>query len=288
MRTASWTITHKRIIAMSSARRTRPNASRARVLEAFASLRIPFQEEELDAALSQAEKQRMSYLDVLAAVIGPPADRRRERAVQRRIREARFAEEKILDQFDWQFNAKAIDRMQMEAFATCEFIRRGENIVLVGQSGIGKSHLMQAIGRQGCFLGYRVRYITSAQLICDLTAGLADKTLPQRLRYYARFDLLIIDEFGFDRIERSESPDAPNLLYKVIDSRRGKLSTILITNIDFDAWSEYLGDPPLAMALLDRLVENATVLRIAKARSYRAHRQAKKGRRTSATNNHTE
>lgn len=272
---------------MSSARRTRPNASRARVLDAFASLRIPFQEEELDATLSQAEKQRMSYLDVLAAVIGPPADRRRERAVQRRIREARFAEERIFDQFDWQFNAKAIDRMQMEAFATCEFIRRGENIVFVGQSGIGKSHLMQAIGRQGCFLGYRVRYITSAELICDLTASLADKTLPRRLRYYARFDLLIIDEFGFDKLERSESPDAPNLLYKVIDSRRGKLSTILITNIDFDAWSEYLGDPPLAMALLDRLVENATVLRIAKAKSYRAHRQAKKGRRSSPAKNET-
>lgn len=256
---------------MSPPRRKRdPEKLHLRIKESFDVLRVPLPEDALDTALSQAEKQRWSHLDFLVAVIGPLADRKRERSVERRIREARFPEIKLLDGFDWEFNAKAIDRTQIEALATCEFIRRGENLVFVGQSGVGKSHIMQAIGRQACSLNYRVRYITSAELINDLTASLADKTLPQRLRYYARFDLLIIDEFGFDKIERAESPEASNLLYKVIDSRRRSQSTVMITNIDFDVWASYLGDPPLAMALLDRLVENAAVLKI-NGKSYRAH-----------------
>jgi DNA replication protein DnaC len=117
----------------------------------------------------------------------------------------------------------------------------------------------------------RVRYTTSGELLTDLTASLADQTLGKRLRYWSRFELLIIDEFGFDRIEREESPQSVSLLYKIIDARHGRCSTALATNIDFDAWGDYLGDPPLAMAFLDRIVDGAIVLKIA-GRSYRAHR----------------
>ena len=111
-----------------------------------------------------------------------------------------------------------IDRVRIEALATAEFIGRRENLVLVGQSGVGKSRIIQAIGQSACVLGYRVRYTTSADVLADLTASLADQTLPRRLREYAHFDLLIIDEFGFDRIERSEARQAASLLYKLIDA----------------------------------------------------------------------
>ena len=107
----------------------------------------------------------------------------------------------------------------------------------------------------------------------NLSACLADRTLRERVRYYARFDLLIIDEFGFDRIERKETPQAAGLLYKIMDARSQKGSTALVTNIDFDAWGDYLGDPPLAMAFLDRLVDGAIILKI-KGKSYRAYRAA--------------
>jgi DNA replication protein DnaC len=127
------------------------------------------------------------------------------------------------------------------------------------------------VGRQLCVVGYRVRYTTSAELLEDLTAGLADQTLPRRMRYWSRFDLLILDEFGFDKIERSECPQAANLLYKVIDARHGHVSTALATNIDFEHWGDYLGDPPLAMAFLDRVVDAALLMKI-NGRSYRAQR----------------
>ena len=173
--------------------------------------------------------------------------------------------------FDWQFNAPAINRTQLEELASAAFLGRKDNLVLVGQSGVGKSHIVEAVGRSACALGYRVRYTTSAGLIEDLTAALADQTLPRQVRYYAHFDLLIVDEFGFDRLERREARDAASLLFKVIDARVQKRSTALVTNIDFDAWGEYLGDPPLAMALLDRIVDGAIIVKI-QGKSYRAAR----------------
>ena len=232
---------------------------------------MPLRAESFDAAVARAEHEGLSHLEFLQLVIAEQAAARRERAIAHRVHEARFREGKTLATFDWQFNAKAIERARLEELAAGEFIRRKDNLVVVGQSGVGKSHIVQAIGHQACALGWRVRYTTSAALLQDLRASLADQTLPKQVRYYARFDLLIIDEFGFDKIERSEAPQAASLLYKVVDARREQRSTALVTNIDFEGWGEYLGDPPLAMALLDRIVDGAIILKIA-GKSYRAHR----------------
>jgi DNA replication protein DnaC len=259
---------------MSNRRKPQPRPNhdlRGRILEYCQTLRVPLSEVELDAVLAQAEKERFGPLELLARLLGPQADLRRQRAIERRIREARFREPATLESFDWLFNAEAIDRAQIESLAAGEFIRRGDNLVIAGQSGVGKSRIVQSVGRAACVLGYRVRYTTSAELLLDLTASLADHSLPQRLRYYTNFELLIIDEFGFDKIERAESGQAASLLYKVVDSRGPKRSTALVTNISFEAWAEYLGDAPLAMAILDRLVDGAIVLKI-EGRSYRAHR----------------
>ena len=244
---------------------------RERILADLATLKLPISAEVLDAALARAEQEKLSYLSFLELVVGEPAARRCQRAVERRIQDARFRDQRDLADFDWKFNAAAIDRTQIEQLATGEFVRRGENLVMVGQSGVGKSHLLQALGKRFCELGYRVRYTTSAKLLEDLRASLADQSLPRQIRYWSRFDLLIIDEFGFDRIERGECPQAANLFYKVIDARSGKRSTALGTNIDFEAWGDYLGDPPLAMAFLDRVVDGAILLKI-RGKSYRAHR----------------
>jgi len=238
------------------------------------TLKLPISAEILDAALSRAEQEGLSHLNFLELILGEPAARNRQRAIERRIREARFHDDRRLDDFDWKFNAPAIDRTQIEQLATGEFLRRHENLVMVGQSGVGKSHLIQALGRRYCELGYRVRYTTSADLLDDLRKSLAEQTLPRRIRYWSRFDLVVIDEFGFDRIERSECPQAANLFYKVIDARSGQRSTALATNIDFEAWGEYLGDPPLAMAFLDRIVDGAILQKI-RGKSYRAHRAQK-------------
>ena len=120
-------------------------------------------------------------------------------------------------------------------------------------------------------LEQRVRYITSGELLEDLTAALADQTIHDRVRFYAKFGLLIIDEFGFDRIERANLSASGQLV--VQDHRRPQpaVSTALVTNIDFESWADYLGDAPLAMAMLDRVVDGATIVKL-KGKSYRVHR----------------
>lgn len=253
--------------------KTQPAAAdlRERLLADFAVLRVPLRAEQLDAALSRAEHEGLSHVQFLHLLIGEQADQRRERSIAQRIREARFRDPYTLAGFDWQFNAATIDRVQIEELATGAFIRRQDNLVFVGQSGVGKSRIIQSVGRAACVEGMRVRYTTSAALIEELTAALADRTLPRRIRYYAGFDLLIVDEFGFDKLERREAEDAASLLFKLVDARTQKRSTALVTNIDFEAWEEYLDDAPLAMALLDRIVDGAIILKL-NGKSYRAHR----------------
>ena len=249
-------------------------ALRDRILVHFEDLGVRLSVDQFDILLAQSEKTTCSHLEFLQRVLSPAAAERRQRSIERRIQQARFHDEAAsLETFDWKFNS-AIDRRQIEELATADFVRRGDNLVLAGQSGLGKSHLIQSIGRRACVAGYRVCYITSAELLRKLSASLADGTTPRKIRHYARYDLLIIDEFGFDRLEREELPQAASLLYKVIDGRTRKCSTALVTNIDFDAWGEYLGDAPLAMALLDRLVDGALILKF-RGKSYRAHRAKK-------------
>jgi DNA replication protein DnaC len=249
-----------------------PSSSpRERLLSHLDELGLRLTAEQRDELLAESERQHGSHLDLLERVLAVPANERRERSLARRLAQAKLRDPTAaLDGFDGQFNP-ALDRLQIEALATGDFVRRHDNLILVGQSGLGKSRLIQSVARGCCLAGYRVRYTTSAELLRDLGASLADGTTPKRLREYGRFDLLIVDEFGFDQLEREEFPQAPSLLYKLLDHRTRRASTAVVTNIDFDAWGSYLGDAPLAMAFLDRLVDGAIVLKF-RGRSYRAHR----------------
>ncbi len=240
-------------------------------MAALCTLGVAIPREVLDAALAAAEKESLGHLEFLHRLLADPAEARRQRAIERRIRQARFREITTLDGFDWEFNAKGVDRVRVEQLATCDFVRRRENVILVGQSGLGKSRIIQAVGRAACVIGHRVRYTTSARLLAEFTAALADGTFPDLLNEYTRVDLLIIDEFGFDRLEREGEARASTFYYRLLDARTGRRSTALATNVDFGGWSEYLGDPPLAMAFLDRLVDGAIILKLT-GRSYRAHR----------------
>jgi DNA replication protein DnaC len=241
------------------------------VSAALRALGVPVTQAMLDAALSAAERESLNHLEFLHRLLAGPAEARKQRAVDRRIRAAKFRELTSLEGFDWEFNAKGIDRRTIEQLATCDFVRRRENVVLVGQSGLGKSRILQAIGRAACVLGYNVRYATSAKLLQEFTAAMADGSYARMLAAYARLDLLLIDEFGFDRLEREAQAQASTVYYRLLDARTGRRSTALATNIDFKAWADYLDDPPLATAFLDRLVDGAVILKLT-GRSYRAHR----------------
>jgi DNA replication protein DnaC len=243
---------------------------REQILADFATLRVPVAAAQLDEVLRQAQDAGWSHLAFLHRLLADQAGLRRQRRIERLIKAAHFREALPLSTFDWNFNP-AIPRLKIEALAQGDFIRRQQNVVFVGQSGLGKSRLIQSIGLAACLLEQRVRYVTSGELLEDLTAALADQTIHDRVRFYAKFSLLIIDEFGFDRTERAVCPQAASLWYKIIDARSQRSSTALVTNIDFESWAEYLGDAPLAMAMLDRVVDGATILKL-KGKSYRVQR----------------
>src|SRR3989449_9636613 len=174
-------------------KKSAPAPLRDLCLSHFKTLRIPIMPNDLDAVLDRADKESLSHLKFLDLLLGQQAASRRDRSIERRIREAQFDERQLLETFDWKFNPQ-IDRLQIEELANADFIRRQANLIFVGQAGVGKSHLIQAIGMRACAAGYRVLYCTSSGLLADLTASLAAKTPPLRLRRYQRPELLIRSE----------------------------------------------------------------------------------------------
>ena len=264
----------KKTAATAATPATDPTLRQA-ILQHLQTLKIRLSEEELDSVIREATENNHSSWKLLERFLAAPANSARERAIERRLRLAKLPTSATLESFDWSFNAQTIPRGPFAELATGQFQARGDNVALVGKSGLGKSHLIQGIGRACCVLGHRVRYVTSAALLEDLTAAAGDKTLPAKIRYYRSFDLLIIDEFGFDKLERREYPESPSLLYKVVDARNSRGSTAFVTNVDFSDWTDYLGDPPLVMALLDRVVNNAIIIRF-EGKSYRQHRAQQK------------
>ena len=240
-------------------------------MAALRTLGLTLSADALDAAPQGAERESLSHREFLHRLLSEPAEARRQRALERRIRAAKFRALTTLEGFDWEFKAQGVDRRTIEQLVTCDFVRRRENVILVGPTGLGKSRILQSAGHAACLLGYRVRYATSAKLLQEFTAALADGSFAGMLEDSARFDLLLIDEFGFDHLERAAQPQSSSFYYRLLDARMGRRSTALATTMDFGAWADYLGDPLLATAFLDRLVDGAVILKLS-GRSSRAHR----------------
>ena len=155
--------------------------------------------------------------------------------------------------------------------AGLEFVRHKEDLVVTGKSGTGKSHIIQALGLRACQQQMAVRYARCVDLLDDLYAGLADATYPQRLKRWAAPDLLIIDDVGLGQVkQREDEPTAAHTLFNLIDRRHGHAATAFTSNINLSAWGRYLGDPTLAVAILDRITMKAVRLDI-NGPSYRQH-----------------
>jgi len=224
-------------------------------------LKIKVSVQQLDQFAQQFSQGAHSLWEIIERFLERPAIASQESAIQARIKRANFPTEATLESYDWTRNPKTIRPEPFLELATGEFVRRKDNLAFLGTAGLGKTHLIQGVGKKCCAVGYRVRYETSASLIEALNQARAVKELSSRVKWYCAHDLLIIDEFGFEKLERREVPDALSLMYKVIDGRNRRGSTAVITNVSFDNWTDYLGDPPLTMALLDRVVDRSIVIK---------------------------
>ena len=232
------------------------------------TLRLRQMEKALDTQLSIAEKENLGTALVLERLLEIEAVSLIERRIERRIKESKLPERKLLADFDFAFQP-ALDQKQIMDLSTLGFIERKQWLILAGSSGTGKSHIAKALLLMGCQQSYRCRYVTATNMLRDLLSGLADDSLDEKLKAYVRPEVLLIDEIGFDRLEQESSRNA-SLFFKVIEGRYCKHSTILTTNIDFATLGKYLGDPVVTAAMVDRMVHHAVIINI-DGPSYRMH-----------------
>jgi len=236
----------------------------------------------LDDELDLLDKGRSSATEMLLRLLEAQVQHQCERRVERRIRDSKLPERPTLIEFDFDFQPN-LDRNLVLELATMGFVSRRQGIILAGNSGTGKSHIAKALALEGCKQGYRVRYTTAADMLKALFASLADDSLEQKLKQYLNPTLLVIDELGFDRLEREDARNAA-LFFKVIDGRYSKNSTVLTTNIDFEQLGHYLGDPVVTTAIVDRMVHHSTVISI-KGPSWRLKESQKLNQRKTKQDN---
>jgi DNA replication protein DnaC len=224
------------------------------------TLKLARMEKALDEIFAEATKKNLSATAVLERLLEIEAVALIERRMERRIRESKLPERKLLADFDFAFQT-GIDKRQVMDLATLGFVERKQWLILAGSSGAGKSHIAKALLLLACQHLYRCRYVTASFMLRDLWSGLADDSLEDKLKAYVRPDILLIDEIGFDRLEQESTRNA-SLFFKVIEGRYGKSSTILTTNVDFTAMGKYLGDPVVTAAIVDRMVHHAIIISI--------------------------
>jgi DNA replication protein DnaC len=242
---------------------TTPEAAlEARVRKHLEILGLPCLQESLDQVLAWARKERPGALGLIERAVAADAELVTTRAIEGRLRGSGLPERPTLETFNFDFQP-AVDKALVMQLAELDFIRAHEDVVLTGNSGTGKSHIVKAIAVRACGAGIKVLYRRFHVLMDDLYAGLADNTYDKRLRRYARVPVLVIDDVGLGRVRRSaDEPTAAQMFFTLADQRVGRTTTLLTSNIKLSAWGGYLGDPALTMAVLDRMIQRATRMEI--------------------------
>ena len=222
----------------------------------------------LDDELARAAQESSSPTDLIERLFTLEANALIQRRIERRIKESKLPDRKLLSDFDFAFQ-KGVNKTQIMELAKLDFVDRKQGVIIAGNSGTGKSHIAKALLLLGCRKTYRCRYTTAADMLRELIASLADDTLDKKLKRYLSPDILLIDEVGFDRLEQQDASNA-NLFHKVIDGRYCKGSTMITTNIDFKELGDYLGDPVITTAIVDRMVHHSIIFNI-EGPSWRLH-----------------
>lgn len=236
---------------------------------------------QLDDRLAWALRERPSPTALLETVLGAEVGHKIEGRLARRIDTSGLRERKTLEAFDWNFQP-SLDKAFVLELAHLGFVRRHDDLVITGKSGTGKSHVLKALALRACEQQLRVRYARCVDLLADLHAGLADATYPQRLKAWARPELLIIDDVGLGQVKmRDNEPTAAHTLFNLIDLRHGRVSTAITSNVALSDWGRYLGDTTVAMAILDRLAMHALRIDI-DGPSYRQHLAEERAKSTAA------
>lgn len=227
-------------------------------------LRLSGVMQSLELRTRQAVDDNLDLSEFLYRVLSDEVGRRDAKQLDLRLKRAAFEHKKTLEDFDFTFNP-AIPKAKIIDLATCSFVRNKENVLICGPTGVGKSHIAQALGHRACMAGFTVLYVPAHQMLLQLRASRADDSFDRKLLRFTTPDLLIVDDVGL----RPLKPDEPHDLYEVIRQRYERGSMILTSNRAIEEWSPLFGDALLASAAMDRLLHHAQVVDVKEGDSYR-------------------
>ena len=234
----------------------------------FIALNLPFMLDHHQAFAHSAADKHWSHLDYLTELIAGEATARDDRRVQRCIKQARFPVLKTLDQFDWNWPTK-INRLLVQNLFHLDFVAKNANVVFISGTGLGKSHLMTALGHAACLHGHTVPFTGAIDIINSLAAAQAVGGIKQALAHYVKPRVLGIDELGYLPIDKFGA----NCLFQIISHRYERGATLVTTNRIYKHWASIFDkDAMLTSALLDRLLHHAETVLI-EGRSLRSKDQ---------------
>jgi DNA replication protein DnaC len=211
----------------------------------------------VDDELAHAEKHELSYNAFLARLLRAQYHHRQETALTWRIKQAKLPEQWTIESFPFK-RQPGVNPKQIRALAELEFVGKAENIVLVGQTGVGKTGLASGLLLKAIQNGFRGRFIRAQDLFDEMYASLADRSTRRLLNTLIRIDLIVIDEFGYLNLK----PEQTNIFFKLMEERYRRRPTIITTNLDYPEWQTFLGNKALVDALLSRLRHQCHTIRI--------------------------
>jgi DNA replication protein DnaC len=240
-------------------------------------LRLPTILREYDRVARQCAGDKSDFPTYLLRLTELELLDRDRRAIERRIRQARFPVVKSLDSFDF-LAIPSLNKTLVLELARSEFLTRKENVLLLGNSGTGKTHIALALGLAACQRGHRVRFTTAATLVSELIEARDEKQLRRFQKQLVVYELLIIDELGFVPLSKTGA----ELLFELVSQRYERASTLVTSNLPFQEWTEVFGSERLTGALLDRLTHHVHILEM-NGDSYRLKQSRRKRSSTSSS-----
>lgn len=242
----------------------------------YADLEIMFKQLKLSTFVSnyeafsrEAAKEGRPYEDYLKALVMEELGQRTQNTIRRLLANAKFPQVKTLSEFDFT-EVPELNKQQVIQLAECNFIDKAQNICFIGTTGAGKSHLATAIGYEACKRKYSTIFIPAAKLVNELIEAKKEMGLSKTQKKYARFDLVIIDELGYIPFSR----EGAQLLFQFFADSYERQSVVVTTNLEFSKWTQFLGDPVMTAALLDRFTHHCHIFSINKE-SYRLKKRNK-------------
>lgn len=223
--------------------------------QACRQLRLPTVRGLFADVVATAEKEQLTYQGFLAELLLAECDERTRRRSIRRVKAAGFPRDKWLGDFDFEANPN-INAATINALATSAWVRAGQPLCLIGDSGTGKSHLLIALGTAAAEAGFRVKYTLATKLVNELVEAADDKILAKTIARYGRVDLICIDELGYMELDRRGA----ELLFQVLTEREEKNSVAIASNESFSGWTKTFTDPRLCAAIVDRLTFGGNII----------------------------